>query len=131
MKTKVKFLMVIFLSTFMSSLFAQPGQGGQRVQRTPEETAKAQVEWMKTDLKLDEAVQKKVYDVVFKYAKKSSEEREKLMAAGDRESMRAKMTEVTEARDKELKVILGDKTFELFKTKEAERREAMRQQRQN
>ncbi|MCX6326952.1 MAG: hypothetical protein NT144_09950 [Bacteroidia bacterium] len=130
MKTGMRFLSVIVLAMLMSSLSAQQGQkqGGQRVQRSPEESAKTQVEWMKTDLKLNEATQKKVYDVVLKYAKQSSEEMQKLMAAGDRQSMRAKMTEVTVARDKELKVVLGDKDFELFKTKEAERRAAGRPQ---
>jgi len=117
----------------MGSLSALQGQrqGGQRVQRSPEEVAKAQVEWMKTELKLDEPTQKKVYDVIFKYAKQSSDERQKLMAAGDRDAMRAKMTEITAARDKELKVILGDKNYKVFKTKESERRQAMMQQRQN
>lgn len=135
MKTRMRFLSVIVLMMLMCSLSAQQGQRqgqqGQRVQRTPEETAKAQVEWMKTDLKLDQATQKKVYDAVLKYARQSSEERQKLMAAGNREAMRAKMTEITAARDKELKVILGDKSFELFKTKEVVRRQAMMQQRQN
>jgi hypothetical protein len=131
MKAGIRFLSVIILSTLMGSLYAQQGQMGQRVQRTPEEVAKSTVDWMKTDLKLDDATQTKVYDVVLKYAKQSSEERKKLMPAGDRDAMRAKMTEITAARDKELKVILGDKTFELFKTKENERRQAMMQQRQN
>jgi hypothetical protein len=132
MKTGIRFLSVIVFSMLMTSVFAQQGQRqGQRVQRTPEETAKAQVEWMKADLKLDQAAEKKVYDVVLKYSKQSSAERQKLMAAGNREGMRAKMTEITAARDKELKVILGDKNFELFKTKEAERRQAMMQRRGN
>jgi hypothetical protein len=132
MKTKTRLLSLIVLSMVMTLAFAQQMQAqGQRVQRTPEEIAKTQIEWMKTDLKLNEATQTKVYDVILKYAKQSSEERKKLMAAGDREAMRAKMTEITAARDKELKIILGDKTFELFKTKEAERRQAMMQQRQN
>ena len=133
MKTLIRVLSVIVLSTIMGSLSALQGQrqGGQRVQRSPEEVAKAQVEWMKTELKLDEPTQKKVYDVIFKYAKQSSDERQKLMAAGDRDAMRAKMTEITAARDKELKVVLGDKNYKLFKTKESERRQAMMQQRQN
>ena len=133
MKTLIRVLSVIVLSTIMGSLSALQGQrqGGQRVQRSPEEVAKAQIEWMKTDLKLDEPTQKKVYDVIFKYAKQSSDERQKLMAAGDRDAMRAKMTEITAARDKELKVVLGDKNYKLFKTKESERRKAMMQQRQN
>jgi hypothetical protein len=132
MKTKTRLLSLIVLSMVMTLAFAQQMQAqGQRVQRTPEEIAKTQIGWMKTDLKLNEATQTKVYDVILKYAKQSSDERKKLMAAGDREAMRAKMTEITAARDKELKIILGDKTFELFKTKEAERRQAMMQQRQN
>jgi len=128
MKAGIRFLSVIILSTLMGSMSAQQGQ---RVQRTPEEVAKSTVDWMKTDLKIDDATQTKVYDVVLKYAKQSSEERQKLMPAGDRDAMRAKMTEITAARDKELKPILGEKTFDLFKTKENERRQTMMQQRQN
>jgi hypothetical protein len=131
MKAGIRFLSVIILSTLMGSLYAQQGQPGQRVQRTPEEVAKSTVDWMKTDLKIDDATQTKVYDVVLKYAKQASEERQKLMPAGDRDAIRAKMTEITAARDKELKPILGEKTFDLFKTKENERRQAMMQQRQN
>lgn len=141
MKTVTRLFTVIVITMLMGSLSAQPGQQGpppgappqgqgqgQFQRMTPEETAKTTVEWMKTDLKIDEATQKKVYDVILKYTKQSSEERQKLMQAGDREAMRAKMTEITEARDKELKVVLGDKTFETFKAKEAERRQAMRPQ---
>jgi hypothetical protein len=131
MKAGIRFLSVIILSTLMGSLSAQQGQMGQRVQRTPEEVAKSTIDWMKTDLKIDDATQTKVYDVLLKYAKQSSEERQKLMPAGDRDAIRAKMTEIMAARDKELKPILGEKTFDLFKTKENERRQAMMQQRQN
>jgi hypothetical protein len=136
MKTIERFMSVIALVMIMASLSAQQGpppgappQGQGQFQRmTPEETAKTQTDWMKTDLKLDEATQKKVYDVNLKYAKLLVQERDKMMAGGDREAMRAKMTEINGEKDKELKVILGDKNFELFKTKEAERREAMRNQ---
>jgi periplasmic protein CpxP/Spy len=128
MKARISFISVIVLFFLSSSINAQPGQ---RVRRTPEQTAKAQLEWMKTDLKLDEAAQKKVYEVVLKYSKKSMEERQKLMTSGDRQGIRAKITEINSERDKELKPILGDKKFELFKKKEAERRTEMRQRRQN
>jgi hypothetical protein len=132
MKTKMRFLSVIVLSMLISSVSAQMGSGqGKRVQRTPEEIAKSQLEWMKTDLKLDEGTQKKVYDTILKYAKQSSDERQKLMGSNDRDAMRAKMMEVTAARDKELKAILGDSTFATFKAKEAERRQAMMKQREN
>ena len=133
MKTAIRFLAVIVVSALLGSLSAHQGQGrsGQRVQKTPEETARDQVEWMKTDLKLDDLLQKKVYDVVLKYARQSSDERQKLTAAGDRDSLRAKKTEIMASRDKELKVILGEKGYKLFKTRETERRQAMMQQREN
>ncbi len=121
----VRFLFVILFSMIVTSAFSQDGQ---RQQRTPEETANATVEWMKADLKLDDAKTKAVHTVILKYAKQTTEMRQKLMAADDREGMREKMNEITTARDKELKPILGDKTFELFKTKEAERRPAGRPQ---
>jgi hypothetical protein len=131
MKTKMKVLSVIVLSLLIGSLSLQKSQSQeQKVRKSPEEMAKAQVEWMKTDLKLDDATQSKVYDVVLKYAKQASDERQKSMAASNHETMKAKMSEITEARDKELKVILGDKNFELFKSKEAERRQAMMQSKQ-
>ena len=116
---------MILLSVMVTSAFSQQGQ---RQQRTPEETANATVEWMKADLKLDDAKTKAVHTVILKYAKQTTEMRQKLMAADNREGMREKMNEITTARDKELKPILGDKTFELFKTKEAERRPAGRPQ---
>jgi hypothetical protein len=45
--------------------------------------------------------------------------------------MRAKMPEIMAARDKELKVILGTKNYELFKSKETEKRQVMKSQKQN
>ena len=125
MKRHVRFLFVILFSVILTSSFSQQQQ---RQQRTPEETANATVEWMKADLKLDEAKTKAVHAVILKYAKQQTEMRQKLMQGGDREGMREKLNEITTARDKELKPILGDKTFELFKTKEAERRPAGRPQ---
>jgi DNA-directed RNA polymerase subunit F len=128
MRNVIRFFSIIILAMVVNSLYAQPGMGnqGQRVQRTPEESAKTQVEWMKKDIKLTEANEKKVYDVILKYTKQFSAERQKLMAAGDREGMRAKMTEIYAERDKELKVILGEKDYKIFKEKEAARRQEMR-----
>jgi hypothetical protein len=133
MKTGIRFLTVVIFSGFIGSLSAQQvgGQGGQKVQRTPEESSKAQVDWMTTDLKLDDATQQKVYDVVLKYTRQTTEERQKSTNSGNRDTMRAKMTEIMAARDKELKIILGIRKYELFKTKESERRQASMSRRQN
>lgn len=133
MKT-FKFLSVFVLSLLMSSAFAQQGQGqqqGQRPQRTPEQTIQATVDWMTKDLSLDQATSKKVYDCILKYTRQTTSETQKIRTAGgDRTAITAKRTEINTNRDKELKVILGDSKFELFKKKEAERRAAGRQGRQ-
>jgi hypothetical protein len=126
----IKFLSVLVLSLLMTSAFAQGGQG-QRVQRTPEQTAQAQVDWMTKDLSLDQAAAKKVYDCVLKFTKQSTAEMQKLGQDATREARTAKRTEITAAQDKELKTILGDSKFELYKKKQAERRAAAQQQRQN
>ena len=120
----------------MTSAFAQQGQGraqgqGQRQQRTPEERAKTQVDWMAKDLSLDQATQTKISDVLVKYMKKSTEERQKLTQAGntDAATRRTKLAAVTAEQDKELKAVLGDQKFELYQKKLAERRAAAQQQR--
>lgn len=128
----IKLFSVIILSLLMTTTFAQQqGQGqGQRQQRTPEERAKTQVDWMAKDLSLDQATQTKVSGVLVKYLKKTADERQKLTAAQtDRETMRTKMSAITAEQDKELKTILGDQKFELYTKKLAERRAASQQQR--
>lgn len=129
MKMKILFVSTIIFSLFLTSLNAQPQ--GQRQPRTPESTAKSQVDWMAKELAINQAAQTKVYDIFLKYEKKYAEERKKLTGDDNREAMRPKRTEINAERDKELKAALGDKTFELYKTKLAERRAAMQQQRSN
>jgi hypothetical protein len=146
MKRLAMFFSVAVLALFVTTSFAQTapqgaparqapagGQGGQRVQRTPEQTAQAQVDWMTTDLKLDKATQTKVYDIVLKYTKQSNDERTKAMAAGgdmqaNMTAMRTKTTEINAAMDKELKTVLSDATYAQYTTKAAERRAAARPQ---
>jgi protein CpxP len=126
----MRFFSVMILSIMMTSAFGQTGQPaqGQRPQRTPEERAKATVEWMTKDLTLDQATATKVTDVLVKYAKKTAEERQKLTAAGtEREAMRTKLAVITTEQEKELKTILGDQKFELYKKKLEERRAAQPQ----
>lgn len=114
------------LSLFVTVTYAQQGQGmGQRAQRTPEEMAKAETEWMVKELTLDKAMEQKVSELQLKFAKKQAEMRAAAMNSGDRESMRANQQKLTAEKDGELKKLLGDKKFELYQTKVAERRAAM------
>lgn len=143
MKRIIRFFSVAVLSLIVTTTFAQQtapptgaqtappaGQMGQRgAPLTPEATAKAQVDWMTTDLKIDQTTQTKVYDVVLKYTKQSNDERTKAMAAGgDMAAVRTKTTEINALMDKDLKTILGDATYALYTTKAAERRAAGRPQ---
>lgn len=142
MKRVTMFFSAAVLSMFVTVAFAQQtapasapqatppaGMGGGKVQMTPEATAKAQVDWMTTDLKIDAATQTKVYDVVLKYTKQINDERAKATAAGgDMQAVRTKTTEINTLMDNELKVILGDATHALYTTKAAERRTAGRPQ---
>jgi serine/threonine protein phosphatase PrpC len=129
MKT-IRLFSLIILSFVMVSALGQQGQG-QRQQRTPEERAKTQVEWMTKDLSLDQATQSKVSDVLVKYMKKTADERQKLTAANtDRETMRTKLAAVTAEQDKELKAVLGDSKFALYQKRVAERRAAAQQRNQ-
>jgi hypothetical protein len=145
MKRVIKFFSVAVLTLFVTTTFAQQtptagapqgqppaGQGGQRVQQTPEATAKAQVDWMITDLKINAATQTKVYDVVLKYTKQINDERTKAMAGGgdmqaNMQAMRTKTTEINTQMDNELKVILGDATYANYTKIAAERRAAQPQ----
>src|SRR5512138_821502 len=129
---RLKLFSLLIMTFIMASTFAQQGQGqGQRQQRTPEERAKTQVEWMTKDLSLDQAMQTKVSDVLVKYLKKSAEERQKLTAANtDRETMRTKLAAITADQNKELKAVLGDAKYALYEKKLEERRAAAQQRNQ-
>lgn len=99
---------------------------GQRQQRTPEDMAKAETEWMVKELSLDKAMEKKVSELQLKYAKKQAEMRAAAMNSGDRETMRTNQQKLMTEKDAEIKKLLGDKTFELYQKKVEERRAAMR-----
>ena len=126
MNNKIRLLTIVMMSFFVTITFAQQGQGqGQRQQRTPEETAKAESEWMVKELALEKAMEQKLYDLQLKYAKKQVEMRQASMNSGDREAMRASMQKVNTEKDAEIKKLIGDSKFELYQKKVAERRAAM------
>lgn len=127
MNNKKVLLSVMTMMLFVTITFAQ-GQGqGQRMQaRTPEETAKTETEWMMKELSLAKDMEKKVYDMQLKYAKKQTEMRQAAMNSGDREAMRANMEKINTERNAEMKKLLGDKKFEEYQKKMEERMAAMR-----
>ena len=125
MNNKRGFLTGLMMILFIAVSFAQ-GQGQRMQARTPEETAKTETEWMMKELALAKDMEKKVYDMQLKYAKKQTEMRQAAMNSGDREAMRANMEKINTERDTEMKKLLGDKKFEEYKKKMEERMAAMR-----
>ncbi|MBN1462873.1 MAG: hypothetical protein JXQ69_04100 [Paludibacteraceae bacterium] len=78
MKTK-KLLALLFALMMAFSLVAQApakGKGKGKSKRTPEERAKRQTEWMKTDLQLTEAQVAEVDKINLKYAIESEKTRQ-------------------------------------------------------
>ena len=108
---------------------ATPGQATatQRTAQTPESVANTQIEWMKADLKLNDATLAKVSEVVLRITKVRLEERNKVQAAGgDQAAMYAKSDEYYAKMDAELKPILGDATYAIYAKEVAEKRAANR-----
>ena len=132
-----KAVTVFLLSFIMIATFAQNQGGqnqggqrpaGQRQQRSPEERAKTQVDAVAKDLALDQATQTKMIDILVKYSKKTTEERQKLAGDNtDRAAINAKLAPINAERDKELKTLLGAQKFEQYTKKQQEQRAAPRQ----
>ncbi|MFO7575995.1 MAG: hypothetical protein R6W67_12640 [Bacteroidales bacterium] len=122
---KRRLITVLMMMLFVTVTFAQ-GQGQRMQARTPEDMAKAETEWMMKELSLEKDMEKKVYDLHLKFAKKQAEMRQAAMNSGDREGMRASMDKINTEKDAEMKKLLGDKKFEEYKKKVEERRAAMR-----
>ena len=119
-------LTLIASTTYAQQPPAGAGQNRQQMARpSVEETAKAQVDWMKEELQLNEATVTKVTAVVTKYTQAQQDEISKVMSSGGNfESISKITTEQNAKMDAELKPILGDATFEKYAKIAAEKRAA-------
>lgn len=122
MKTIKRSLLVVFLSMLVTVSFSQQPRG-QRQRMSPEERATQSTEWMKKELKLNDKVAKKVQEINLKFAKQQQEKMQEAMQSGDRSQMRPIMTKINDAKNKELKSLLGDEKYELYLKKLEERRQ--------
>ena len=91
-------------------------QGPQR--RTVEERVKAVHEKLDSAFKLDAAKLAQADSLFANYYRSSDKARAELMSGGERpdpQAMRDKMQPIMEARDKELRAVLGDDNFKTWK----------------
>ncbi len=110
---------IIWMMVFTAC--GQAPQGG-RPQRTPEELAKRQTDFIKEATGIDDATTAKVDVISLKYAKETAKLREKYT---DREAMREPMKELNEKREAELKTVLTPDQFAKMKAAQEEMRKNM------
>ena len=113
MKKQISLLAVLFLAGTIA-VNAQGG-GGNFPRRTVEERVKTIHEKMDSAFKLEAAKLTQVDSVFANYYRATDKVRDEVMASGDRSAMREKMMPLVEARDKDLKPILGDDNFKKWK----------------
>lgn len=111
-KQLVVFAILLLAGTVTVS--AQGGGGG-GPRRTIEERVQTIHQKVDSAFKLDAAKLTQVDSVFAKYYRAQDKVREEVMAGGDRSAMREKMQPLTEARDKELQVLLGEANYKKWK----------------
>ena len=108
------FAVILFAGTI--AVNAQGGGGGNFPRRTVEERVQNIHQKMDSAFKLDKAHLTQVDSVFANYYRSTDKLREELMAnGGDRSAMREKMQPLTDARDKELQVVIGADNFKVWK----------------
>ena len=130
MKRIGMFILMVVFAAFVTK--AQPG--GQGRQGTPEDMAKRQTEQLGEYVKMTKDLEKKVYDLNLKYAKKAQEMRSggnfADMSDSQREKMRAQIMANQEEKDKEMKKILSADQLKQYEKFREESRQRMQQRRQ-
>ncbi len=110
------FLVTVFTVITTTSLYAQKGN-----KRNPEDIAQQQTKWMVEDLGLDKGQEEKVSAINLDFINSMFGAREKHM--GDREAMQAEMKTFRKKKDTEMKKVLTEEQFKLYKKKLVEMRE--------
>ncbi|MDR1783855.1 MAG: DUF4890 domain-containing protein [Dysgonamonadaceae bacterium] len=107
-----KLIFAAFILSISAVTFAQPPGGGQF---SPEDMAKRQTEWMKTELKLTDAQIAPVDSINLVYAKKQGELFQQGGGGGDREAMREKMTALNAEKEKAFAAVLTEEQLKKYK----------------
>jgi hypothetical protein len=118
MKKKILFAAILLAGTI--AVNAQGGGGGNFPRRTVEERVQTVHQKMDSAFKLDKAKLTQVDSVFANYYRSTDKVREELMAGGAdrstiREQMQQKNQPFIDARDKELRVVIGEDNFKTWK----------------
>src|ERR1700749_1363966 len=120
-KNFIKSTLVLSLLIVSSVSFAQP----QMQQRSPEERAQRQTQWMQQNLTLTNDQNKKVYDIMLHHAQQADNARS--MPAGQNKA--SEMQGANADKDAALKGILTGDQYNKYQQHEAEMKEKMKERR--
>jgi Spy/CpxP family protein refolding chaperone len=136
MKAMLNFKMAgvaLLLSLFSMSIYAQPGGPGRGQQMTEEDIKERSQATAKT-LGLNEKQQEKILAIDMDFYNKMQIERQKMRnmerTEETRNVMREKMTKMNDERNKQYKEVLTPEQYKKFIEIQEQRRDEMRQQRQ-
>jgi hypothetical protein len=122
----MKKLGLLLIVLILGTGFSMAQDRGQR-NFDPEERAKAQTAELKELLDLNKDQEKKVYDLNLKAGKDMAAMREEMQSSGGfNEDMRAKMMEMREKQNQEMKKILSDSQYEKYEKYLEDRRNRRR-----
>lgn len=106
----------ITIAGFMITLIQAQDNDG-LAKSTPEDRAKRQTEWMKSELTLDSAIESKVYYINLRYAK----DNQSIINSGEGKLSKIKRAKANStAKDNELKSILSNEQYEKYHLKKEE-----------
>jgi len=114
---QITFLAVVLILTGSLNALSQ-----KRQQRSAEDMAKQQTDWMKQELKLSKEQEKEIYRINLETSKRMKETWKKYR--GNREMMQSAMKNNRVQRDKELKKALSEEQFKLYKKRIKEMRDS-------
>ena len=125
MKQILRTIGVLFFAMITTGIFAQQGRGMRNTD--PKEMADRQVATMKEIIKINAKEEAKINEIFLNAGKEQQKQFQSMANGGDREAMRAKMTELNKKRDAELLKVLGKERMDVY-TKEMEKRRSERSQ---
>ena len=120
MMRKLGLLLTILV--FGTTISLAQNRGGQRT-FDPEEMATRQTEELTKVLDLDKDAAKKVHDILLESGKEMGKVRSEMQPDGDREAMRAQMTELRKKQNEKLKKVLTKDQYTKYEKYLEERRE--------
>ncbi|WP_346863697.1 hypothetical protein [uncultured Draconibacterium sp.] len=120
MMRKLGFLLTLLV--FGTTIALAQNNGGQRT-FDPEEMATRQTEELTKVLDLDKNTAKEVHAILLESGKEMGKMRSEMQAGGDREAMRAQMTEMRKKQNEKFKKVFTEEQYTKYEKYLEERRE--------